>query len=135
MDLPLDDGATKEKRFAVTGSDRATEYVKGQAPEDAKQKTNREGVPLWDIFCTEQVGRQVTNFRVRVASLERPEIEEIGRIYFGGLRASTYADGNRNIVNFTADTFGLGDPPSTSRATPPAPSDGDAKVSAGKRAV
>lgn len=122
MDLPLDDEMVRAKQIAVTGFDRATVYVAGQASEDSKQRTNNDDVPLWDIFCTEQVGRQVTNFKVRIASATPPAIDGIDRIHFGGLRASTYADGNPNIVSFSADTFALGDAPSAARkASPPAP--------------
>ena len=121
MELPLNDEAFQAKNIAVTGFDRATVYVPGQAPEDAKQRTDRDDVPLWDIFCTEQVGRQVTNFKVRMASLAPPEIDGIFRIRFGGLKASTYPDGARNVVTFTADTFALGEAPSARRpSTPPA---------------
>ena len=135
MELPLDQEAIKNKRFAVTGMDRATVYVAGQAPEDSKQRTNRDDIPLWDIFCTEQDGRQVTNFKVRVASIQRPEIDGIARINFGGLRASTYPDGNRNVVSFTADTFALGDPPSTSVPEPPAPESTHSRTPARKKAA
>ena len=120
MDLPLDDEKVQAKQFAVTGVERATVYVPGQAPEDAKQRTNDDDVPLWDIFCTEQDGRRVTNFKVRIASAGVPVIEGIARIRFGGLRASTYPDGVRNVVTFTADTFALGDAPSR-KAQPAAP--------------
>ena len=130
MDLPPDDEKLQAKEIAVTGFDRATVYVAGQRPEDSKQRTNPDDVPLWDIFCTEQVGRQVTNFKVRIASLTPPTIEGIARIRFGGLRCSTYADGNRNIVSFTADTFALGDAPSTARKAPAQPPAPEAKKAA-----
>ncbi len=112
MELPLDDQKMQEKEFAVTGFDRATVYVPGQLPDDAKQKTDADDVPLWDIFCTEQNGRRVTNFKVRMASVVPPAIEGIARIRFGGFKASTYPDGARNVVTFTADTFALGEGPS-----------------------
>lgn len=126
MELPLDEEKIRAKEIAVTGFDRATVYVAGQRPEDSEQRTNADNEPLWDVFCTEQVGRQVTNFKVRIASATPPAIDGIGRIHFGGLRASTYADGNRNIVSFTADTFAVGEPPSVTRSTtgpeqPPTP--------------
>ena len=121
MELPLDDQAVQAMEFAVTGFDRATVYVPGQAPEDAKQRTNDEDVPLWDIFCTAQSGRRVTNFKVRLASQAPPAIEGIARIRFGGFKASTYPDGSRNVVTFTADTFALGEAPSARKpAAPPA---------------
>ena len=122
MELPLDDKAWQDKEIAVTGWDRATVYVQGQPAELAQQRTNADGVPLWDIFCTVQDGRQPTNFKVRMASAQAPGIEGINRIRFGGFRASTYPDGNRNVVTFTADTFALGEAPSVARADkPPAP--------------
>ena len=121
MELPLDDEKVQAKEFAVTGFDRATVYVPGQKAEDAKQRTNDDDVLLWDIFCTEQTGRNVTNFKVRIASPTAPVIDGIARIRFGGLRASTYPDGNRNIVSFNTDTFALGDPPSAVRKTPAQP--------------
>ena len=124
MEIPIDEDQLRAKQFAVTGFDRATEYVAGQAPEDAKQRTNADGVPLWEIFCTEQAGRRVTNFKVRIASVSPPAIEGISRIHFGGLRATIYPDRNRNMVSFTADTFALGDPPSAARKTPPTPEGG-----------
>ncbi len=130
MELPLDDEMVQAKSLAVTGFDRATVYVAGQRPEDSKQRTNDDDVPLWDIFCTEQTGRNVTNFKVRIASLTPPAIDRIARIRFGGLRASTYPDGNRNIVSFNADTFALGDPPSTTRKTPAQPPAPEAKKAA-----
>jgi hypothetical protein len=129
MELPLDDRAWQDKEIAVTGWDRATVYVPGQPAEFAQQKTTGEGVPLWDIFCTVQEGRQATNFKVRIASVAEPGIEGVGRIRFGGFRASTYPDGPRNIVTFTADTFVVGDAPSAraqqssgSSSQPPVPS-------------
>ncbi len=120
MELPLDDKAWQDMAIAVTGYDRATVYVKGQPPELAQQKTNNDGVPLWDVFCTVQDRRQPTNFKVRMASASEPVIEGINRIRFGGLKASTYPDGNRNIVTFSADTFALGEAPSVTRADRPA---------------
>ncbi len=130
MELPLDDEEVQAKEFAVTGFDRATVYVAGQRPEDAKQRTNADDELLWDIFCTEQTGRNVTNFKVRIASPTPPAIDGIARIRFGGLRASTYPDGNRNIVSFNADTFALGDPPSAARKTPARPPAPEAKKAA-----
>jgi hypothetical protein len=48
-----------------------------------------------------------------------PAIEGIARIRFGGFKASTYPDGARNVVTFTADTFALGEAPSTRKAAAP----------------
>jgi len=123
MDIPIDDKAWQEMQIAVTGFDRATVYVPGQAPDMAQQKVNNDGVPLWDVFCTVQDGRRTTNFKVRMASVAAPGIEGIDRIRFGGLKVSTYPDGPRNIVTFAADTFALGQAPSVTRAEgkPPAP--------------
>ena len=115
MELPLDDKAWQDLQIAVTGYDRATVYVPGQPADLAQQRTDNDGVPLWDVFCTIQNGRQPTNFKVRLASATEPKIDGINRIRFGGLRASTYPDGSRNVVTFAADTFALGEAPSTSR--------------------
>lgn len=127
MELPLDEKAWQELAIAVTGYDRATVYVPGQPPEFAQQRMDNNGVPLWDVFCTVQDGSRPTNFKVRLASVAEPKIEGIHRIRFGGLRASTYPDGPRNVVTFAADTFALGEAPSA-RSDRPAPGAGEKKA-------
>ncbi|MEM9656489.1 MAG: hypothetical protein AAGA65_30715 [Actinomycetota bacterium] len=129
MELPLNDKAWQEMEIAVTGYDRATVYVPGQPPEFAQQRTDNDGVLLWDVFCTVHDGRRPTNFKVRLASAAEPGIDGIHRIRFGGLRASTYPDGSRNIVTFTADTFALGEAPSV-RAERQAPAGAGEKKAA-----
>ncbi|MEM9890959.1 MAG: hypothetical protein AAF962_08865 [Actinomycetota bacterium] len=100
-------------------ADPVRKYNEDLAPEDRKQKLNPDNVPLWSIECSVKDGG-TTIFNVQMASTVEPEVSP-GLIRFGGLTASTYPDGRRNVVTFRADTFTQESAPSVKRTAPPVP--------------
>jgi hypothetical protein len=122
MDLLIGAEEFNDLGLLCQGVDPVRKYNEDLEPEDRKQQTTKDNVPLWDVSCTVKGGRGVTVFKVRVASPGEPVVVP-GLIRFGGLSASTYPDGSRNIVRFSADTFTQDPPPSkrSPKADPPAP--------------
>lgn len=120
----------KNHPLLATGVVPVKKYNEDLTAEERKQRRSVDDVPLWDVLCSCRDGNRQAQLKVRIASRAEPEIDP-GLILFGGFEASTYPDGARNVVMFTADTFTQAAPPSTQRAAsaPPPPSKATASSS------
>ncbi len=109
------------------GFEPVKKYAEDTKFEDQQHRRDDSGRLLWDVLCsTKEMPRGTFKFKVRIASVNEPDIEP-GLIRFGGFEARTYPDGQRNVVTFAADTFTQTPPPSTKRTSskasgPPPPS-------------